>query len=149
MNRTKFAVGSLIGAVAIHVGLIACGVRPAAMPDVIADAIQFVTDAEVRDAQAQNMPMQATCEAVTNGTSTSYFATFMVPGFDPSRAGEVTSRACGIVCTNQSCSVAGTAFGVPAGATCQNTSMWMRTDRIDVYCGVAGDHASTARVWIH
>lgn len=133
MTRTKILVGSLLGAIAIH---LACS------------GVMGGTDAG--DAQAQSMDagsaaIEGACSAVAAPLGMQYIADISVPGLDP-RA-EVHAIVCGFVCTSTGCSINGAGFGV-AGAECRSApAVFTSRGRVQVLCGTEPDHAQTARVW--
>lgn len=127
--RSKIVLGSLLGAVAIHAAFLACSGPSGHDGGSVVDAI---VDGEVRDANAQSMPMEAQCAAVGDGTR--FVATFNVVGFDPRGTQEPLARVCGASVATYGSSL----YGIQ-GADCASAGVIMQRDRIDVVCNADGD----------
>jgi hypothetical protein len=155
--RGKIILGSVLGAVAIHVAFLACGGSSGRGSDGgVLGSLADVIAGETGDAQAQSgtdagsgtRTMETRCDQTTmiNGT-TFYRAEFSVPGFDPRTGPDVSARLCDLTCTRSTC-VIGQWLGM-SNWQCQNqTGIWMNPGHISVYCGVEGDRGQIARITI-
>lgn len=176
-NRSRIVLGSVVGAFAIHIAALACsgngsvvGSQPDAstavhdggfvdalasvidaVGDAVHDAAVKVVDGEVRDARAGGDPprmMEAPCNVRGRGAYTNiWFATFTVPGLNPSTGGEIHAQACNYNCAPDAGVCAST--GAPITTTCISQPVWSGPGSVAVYCGPDADHGATARIWIH
>jgi len=151
--RAKIILGSLAGAVAIHLLFVACNAIPRTF-DAGRDVIQTMLDAEVQDAHAGGTLYTAACDRETsystvasNGmysvTSETRYAVVDVPGFDPRAAPTLSAVVCdrerfgnwpfGTCSAGSTCSQAGAPYPFQACSTAGAVSM--DPGKVVVFCG--------------
>ena len=146
-QRTKLIAGSLAGAVAIHLALLACGTMRAA------DDAGRLLDAETPEAAAQDsgggatvlqaacdqMSVQTTTQAGSSSESTIWYAEVAVPGLDPTRAPRVSAVLCdremfGTAGCQASVGCVQTGYTPPADACSQGLPQ-LAAGRLIIVCG--------------